>query len=1102
MYTGCLNKCRAKWHYILIIAMISITTVFAVTVVAESDTAEKSVPRNKVRRLRYIDGASAKEMLTQLNIGRDINILPNNNKILVITANSSTELRRANTLLDVIDSKQKYTMQTVLTSPQPDTIPDKKQIAQLLPDFIIGTFNDPPINTEGSKILIDMLGADMVLIAPATSIEMIAEKITKLHQPTEKQETAQPDETKPEEKTKLEKIADDFMDDPLLQELANAVTDAAVPEKPEPAAEPKVTPAPEKEPEPTPTPAKDTAPKAEPKTAEPVDPKEDGANAMLEALKAIAAMEAKQPQPAAPDATKPPTSPSISDTAAGVDPGEEELETIITLPQKVEIIKLIELVGKQLKLNYIYDPKIISGEVLLKIHDGKIKVKDIYKLLESVLKFKKFVMTRRGNLVTIVKETDASTIDPIIRRANEKIEDGNVTVATIFQLKHIDTASAANLLKNMKLGIGNTEQIKDTNTIIVTGYAYRMPRIEKLISMVDVAGEPKFYEFRQLKFTIATNLVPKIKTLSEQLGTVSISIGATATAAPRTPTRTTGRTTRPITPTTKTSATKNKQGAFLDVDERTNRILMIGRRAELDVINSLIDSLDVQQQDLRAIRQYEIENVGAEEVESTLSQLGIIGKSSSSPRGSISAPRSPSTSKTTIPRSTTTKTSSSGDALEDQPQVVVLEATNSLLVNATPEQHDQIVMIIAHVDTKLEVDANPYVIYSLENQDPEMMAETLTKVIKETTKTSISKDPKVQASTKTGDDEVIIVPDSNTFSLIVYASRKNQEQIAQLIDVLDRRRPQVLIDATLVEISKDDSFEYDLNLVSSFPNMDHTSGIVDSVTDITASAIDGLLDAADDRSRLLETSSVSGSGKAFYADNHIQALLTLMQTNGYGRVLAQPKVLVNDNETGTINSDKTRYIARQSSTGSTGDNTLISQSTTFDEFTSGINLEITPHISEGDLLRLEINLARSLQEAGVGSQTIGDNSVAVPPDRTENNVTTIVTVPDKSTIILGGVQQLNQSKDTSKVPLLGDLPLIGGLFRSIDTTDSQTKLYIFVKANILRPEGVEGGLQELVDESNLYRKAYEDAEADWQKKETWPGIKPKIVKPEKFLDVR
>ncbi len=242
-------------------------------------------------------------------------------------------------------------------------------------------------------------------------------------------------------------------------------------------------------------------------------------------------------------------------------------------------------------------------------------------------------------------------------------------------------------------------------------------------------------------------------------------------------------------------------------------------------------------------------------------------------------------------------------------------------------------------------------------------------------------------------------------------------------------------------------------------------------------------------------SSSSGTGRGFFADKHIEALLTLMQQKNYGRVLAKPKILVNDNEKGTISTTVTTYVARSSSTATPVGDVVVEARTEFEPFISGIDLSITPHISQGSLLRLEIQMSRSEQASAAGG-----GADTPPPDKTENVINTIVTVPDNSTIILGGVLQLNQDKNAKKVPLLGDLPLIGGLFRSIDNSDIQTKLYIFVRANILRPREVEEGLTDLERISLRNRRAFEKSEERFQKYEQWPGIEAEPMIPLKVLE--
>src|SRR4030042_170610 len=313
--------------------------------------------------------------------------------------------------------------------------------------------------------------------------------------------------------------------------------------------------------------------------------------------------------------------------------------------------------------------------------------------------------------------------------------------------------------------------------------------------MFDQPGAPKQFRFRQLKYTMAATLAPKIKTLAEQLGTVSVTV---TTPSPAQPTRRIRRG-RPE-PTPAAPAASAKTAVYLDADERTNRILMIGLEEELAVVEDLIDALDVEQQDLRTLRLYDIQHVGADEVVKKLGELGIIGEKAAEGRR-ITVGRSSPPAAAAPPAAAP---ASEVEPLLGQAQGGVIESTHSLLVNATPEQHVRIATIISYVDSVTLEQAIPYVIYSLENQDPDDMAEILQKFIQETIK---DKEGKIEQTIKKTEEDITIVPDKNTFSILVYASKKNQEWIGSLIKQLDKRRPQVLLEATLVEISENDAFD-------------------------------------------------------------------------------------------------------------------------------------------------------------------------------------------------------------------------------------------------------------------------------------------------------
>ncbi|MHC4412178.1 MAG: secretin N-terminal domain-containing protein, partial [Planctomycetota bacterium] len=708
-----------------------------------------------------------------------------------------------------------------------------------------------------------------------------------------------------------------------------------------------------------------------------------------------------------------------------------------------------------------------------------------YPMLESVMKFTGFVMSRKDNFVTIVPAAKTLEIDPTLGA----VKYGDVVITRVFNLEYVDTSSAQNLLTGMKLG-ADVKVIPETGTLIITDYAYRMERIEELLSMLDKPGKEKTFSFRTLKYTMAGVIAPQVQKLAGQLGTMSVTVAAPAPAAKPT----TRRRRQPAKKPAPTPAKTTPSEVYLEADERTNRILMIGFEEQLLVINELIDALDVEQRDLRTMRLYEIQYVDASEVVDKLSALEIISASQASARSpGRSAATAGGKSKSKTPAAPRPVTTTAGGVEKagpaEEPQLVIIESTNSLLVNATAIQHIQIATIIGYLDRELEKALIPYVVYSLENQDPEKLIGVLLQLIQETVVEEADKDAKIQKKTTTKkiEEDITVVADPETYSLIVYASKKNQQWIASLIKQLDAYRPQVLLDVTLVQITKDDAFNFDLDLLSSIPDLGNTSGMIAGVD---STVFDRLL-AAGDRSEFIEMKSKDGTFTGFYGDEKINALLVAVQTKKYGRIMARPKLLVNDNQEGIIQTVDTTYVKLVEQTVHPGDPPITTETVSYPDYSAGITLTIKPHISTGDMLRLEVTLNRSDFTSELGGE--------IPPDKTDADVTTVVTVPDRSTIILGGMEKIKHNKGGDKVPILGDLPFIGGAFRKVAKSGSHDKLYIFIKAHILRPGG-DLGLADLKDVSGKNRETFEKLEQEMEEYEAWPGIKPKPMDPLRILE--
>ena len=1031
------NKEFSRGVFSRLLVLSTALLMFSNCLLAAQDGASESM-QYKIFPLKYIPVERGIKYLADIGIGT-VSSFPGSSALLV-TANPD-ELIKAMVILNLVDSQGQFAVSRLSVASVGNNFPSNEQIASKLGNIAIGSFSNPPAVNAKYRAMVDVHNGAVIVIAPVRKLETILSVV--------------------EELSGRENL--------LTQGNSATAGHWTAPELARPdmaglpfAAQPSTVPT------------------------------------MLE--KEMAEL---------PSPVKPYEPESIAD-------GEDTLK--LALPEKLSLVDFLGFVGEHLNLNYLYDETKVKGDITFKVHGknrGPIKLKELYPLLEQVMQLHGFVMTRRGNLVTVVPAAEAQTIDPELYPDSKGIEIGDAVITRVFKLQHIDTSNAKNLLDAMKLAVDISE-IPSTKTLIVIGFSYRMPRIEALLDLVDKPGEPKKFRFRQLQYTMAETLSPKIQALAEQLGSISITIaeepaGPTTVSTARKPGETTAayqqrlrlESQRRATAARKPTTATDEQGqatVYLDSDERTNRILMIGTQEQLDEVEELIDTLDVAQQDLRTLKLYKMKHVDAEEARRKLEELRIITpvQRSTYPYSSsrlTGGPRAPVTS-TRTPTTTTTPTTSPmtdtvADSIVGEPQVVVVEQTNSLLVNATTEQHVQIGKIIAYVDSEMEEEEIPYKIYPLENQSPEHLFSILDPLV---TETVLDKEGKIESVIRKQEEQITIVPDPNTFSLVVYASKKNQIWIGDLIEKLDQRRPQVLIDVTLVQISKTDAFNYDLNIIQSFPDLVATSGLTSAIMPGVAEGsglVSKLLSSG--RDRFVDFQSNGGKATGFYGDKHINALLTAMEEKDYGRVLAKPKILVNDNEPGLIRATDTTYVTKTTGAVVEGSVGVVQTGVDYQGYDAGITLEIVPHISRGDLLRLDIKLERS---------DFGTITGERPPDTTSNNIDTTVTVPDGSTIILGGLLKLNQSKGGTKVPILGDIPLIGGLFRSTSNSDLQRHMYVFVKAEIIRPDDkgfVGGDLQRISDRN---KEAFEESEIEFQDYRNWPGVKPRKMTPLKVLETQ
>lgn len=382
-------------------------------------------------------------------------------------------------------------------------------------------------------------------------------------------------------------------------------------------------------------------------------------------------------------------------------------------------------------------------------------------------------------------------------------------------------------------------------------------------------------------------------------------------------------------------------------------------------------------------------------------------------------------------------------------KILTYPRTNSLLVMALPEDMRNIRELVARLDVDVPEPERTYHVYALENVAAADLAEVLEEFIQGANRVAGAgaragggANAQPGASPGTGlssrDSEIVVVADEATNSLLVAASKRRYEEVAELIEKLDQRQDQVLIETALIELTGRTGLELGVELGLADIPEDGTGGFGLSNFGLsTFSDTDG--DGAPD-TRVPNENLLGLTGGIIDAgDFSLPVLVNALATRRDTNVLSKPSLLVNNNGSATVESldseptqTSTQAAAGGSQTGFGG----------YED--AGVTLTISPSISASGYLRLNISL--------VISTFTGATADDLPPPKTTRTITTTVNVPDGDTMVIGGIITESDTQDSSKIPWLGDIPLLGRLFRRDVDSTRRTTLYFFVTPHILEDE--------------------------------------------------
>jgi general secretion pathway protein D len=395
-----------------------------------------------------------------------------------------------------------------------------------------------------------------------------------------------------------------------------------------------------------------------------------------------------------------------------------------------------------------------------------------------------------------------------------------------------------------------------------------------------------------------------------------------------------------------------------------------------------------------------------------------------------------------------------------QVKVVADDRTNSVLLSGERSQRLRYRTLIAHLDTRLETGGDTQVRY-LNYADAEALAGKLKEQIQGFVAVAGGAAPGAPAPqsgpSAAADRSTTIWADPQMNALVVTAPPKIMKQIMSVVDKLDVRRAQVLIEAILVEVSTTRTAELGVNWAIGSQEEGSTVPIGTFNQTVGNSSIGSIISAASDPDILSEvglpTGLTLGAGRLQDSGVSFALLLRALRGDSSTNILQTPSIMTLDNEEAEIKvAQEVPFITGQFTSGSTNASQtgIVNPFQTIQREEVGEILKITPQINEGDAVILKIEQ----ESSGVTQGPQG----AVDLVTNKRTISTKVLVEDGGIIVLGGLISDTALEGENRVPILGAIPVIGELFKTRSGQKEKRNLMIFIRPTIIR-DGVAAAIE-------------------------------------------
>lgn len=393
-------------------------------------------------------------------------------------------------------------------------------------------------------------------------------------------------------------------------------------------------------------------------------------------------------------------------------------------------------------------------------------------------------------------------------------------------------------------------------------------------------------------------------------------------------------------------------------------------------------------------------------------------------------------------------------------KVVADEQTNSLIVVGTEDSYMKLLELMKRIDTQPAAEGKVHVL-PLQNATAEDLANVLTQMLQGQQGRQPGQ-PGTPGAAGMFEGEIHVIADKSTNSLIVTSSGRDYASMRLVVDKLDKPRRQVFIEAVIMDVSVDRSMRLGVSFHGgTTTNLGGGSdtlllGGFEAGNSLTFPANPDLLQGVALGARgpeLSGTSNLLGTGLSIPA---FGVVLNALAQSGDANVLSTPHILATDNTPAEIsvgeniplqeNIGGSSALSNLAIPGQAGANQALSSFLPSFGFNTprqdvGTKIKVTPHINESNQIRLEIE--QEISERGATSGSLGAVSI------TKRTASTTAVVDDQQTIVIGGMMRDALVKSRKKVPVLGDLPVLGFLFRHSESSTRKTNLLLILTPTVI-----------------------------------------------------